>query len=75
MIQLQVCFCLLGLALAALVCVIAYAVVSRVRMRRRARLERADGPTAVLSQSTGAAVASTAVSPGRKNPSSRSRER
>ena len=46
------------LALAALVCVIAYAVFSRVRMRRRARLERADGPTAVLSHSAGAAVAS-----------------
>ena len=50
----------LRLALVALVCVIAYAVFSRVRMRRRARLERADGPAAVLSRSAGAAVASTA---------------
>ena len=48
----------LRLALIALVCVIAYALVSRVRMRRRAQLEQLDGPSAVLNQSTGAAVAS-----------------
>lgn len=50
----------LWLALIALVCVIAYALVSRVRMRRRAQLEQSDGPSAVLNHSEGAAVASTA---------------
>ena len=50
----------LRLALITLVCVIAYAMVSRVRMRRRARLEQSDGPSAVLNHSEGAAVASTA---------------
>ena len=50
----------LRLALITLVCVIAYAMVSRVRMRRRAQLEQSDGPSAVLNHSEGAAVASTA---------------
>ena len=50
----------LRLALITLVCLIAYALVSRVRMRRRARLEQSDGPSAVLNHSEGAAVASTA---------------